>query len=228
MRSAMQNIPAITLAVLAFTFLTFAQDDLATFRAEAASAFVWGEDTPSGAVSSSFRDPVTGIATFRLRHAGIEVSSRAGFERIGMEKAGEVLIFTTTVVNNTESGLSVRQGVASVDGHVALPLSIVATKKGLNRKARKEAWELSSLNCFSSGFFPSHDFFSSNPSLKVLTLTPNTALTVSFVTKDPRNYSLLCSVDGCYPKGAIRFSVTVNSTDFVFVWPGRALAYCGR
>ena len=224
----MQRIPAITVAVLAFTFLTFAQDDIPTFKAEAASAFVWGEDNPSGAVSSSLRDPVTGSATFRLRHAGIEVSSTAGFEKIGMGEAGELLIFTTTIVNNTNSGLSIRQGPVGVDGHMALPLSVDLTKKGLNKKKRKEAWELSKLHCFSSGFFPTHDFFLSDPSSQVLTLAPNTALAVSFVTKDPRNYSLLCSVEGCYPKGTLRFSVTVNSTDFVFVWPGRAVADCGK
>jgi len=224
----MQRIPAITFAVLAFTFLTFAQEDIPTFKAEAASAFVWGEDNPSGAESSSLRDPVTGSAIFRLRHGGIEVSSTAGFEKIGTGEPGELLIFTTTIVNNTNSGISVRQGAVGVDGHLALPLSVVLTKKGLDKEKRKETWELSRLHCFSSGFFPSENFFSLNSSSKLFTVMPNTVLAVSFVTKDPRNYSLLCSAEGCYPKGTIRFSVTVNSTDFVFVWPGRAVAYCGR
>ena len=152
----------------------------------------------------------------------------AGFEKIGMGEAGELLIFTTTIVNNTGSGLSIRQGAVGVDGNIALPLPVVLTKKGLNKKERKEALELSKLHCFSSGFFPNHDFVSSPPASKVVTLAPNTSLTVSSVTKDPRNYSLLCSVEGCYPKGTIRYSVTVNSTDFVFVWPGRSMAYCGR
>jgi hypothetical protein len=224
----MQTLPAITIVLLAFTFLAFAQDDLPTFKAEAASAFVWGEDNPSGAVSSSSRDPVTGSAIFRLHHAGIEVSSTAGFEKIGMGEAGELPIFSTTIVNNTDSGLSIRQGAVGVDGNIALPLPVVLTKKGLHKKERKEAWELSKLHCFSSGFFTNHDFVLSPPASKILTLAPNTALTVSSVTKDPRNYSLLCSVEGCYPKGTIRYSVTVNSTDFVFVWPGRSVAYCGK
>jgi hypothetical protein len=224
----MQRIPTITFAVLAFTFLAFAQDDIPTFKAEAASAFVWGEDDPSGAVSSSLQDPVTGKAIHRLRHGGIEVSSSAGFEKIGTGEVGELLIFTTTVVNNTDSRISVRQDTVGVDGHLTLPLSVVLTKKGLGKKESKEAWELPRLYCFASGFFPSQNFFSSNSSSKVFTVTPKTVLAVSFVTKDPRNYSLLCSMEGCYPKGTIRFSVTVNSTDFIFIWPGRALTYCGR
>jgi hypothetical protein len=59
-------------------------------------------------------------------------------------------------------------------------------------------------------------------------VTPKTALTVSFVTKDPRNYSVRCSVEGCYPTGTMRYSVTINTTDFVFIWAGRAAAYCGK
>jgi hypothetical protein len=87
----MRRTLAVTLVVLAFTLLTFAQNDLPIFRADAVSAFVSGEDNPSGAVSSSIRDPVTGNTIQKLRHAGIEVSSRAGFESIGMGAAGELL-----------------------------------------------------------------------------------------------------------------------------------------
>jgi len=69
---------------------------------------------------------------------------------------------------------------------------------------------------------------SPDASSKVFTVTQKKALTVSFVAKDPRYYSVLCSAEGCFPKGTIRFSVTVNSTDFVFIWPGRAMVYCGK
>jgi hypothetical protein len=230
MRNTMQRTLVVTLAVLAFALRPFAQDDLPIFKANAASAFVWGEDNPSGAVSSSMRDPLTGNAIHNLSHAGIEVSSRAGFESIGMGTAGEFLIFTTTIINNTGSVLSVRQSGASVDGHMALPLSLVPSRKGLSKGESKLAWELQRMHCFSSGSFPNQNFFSSlsSNSSKIFTVTPKTALTISFVTKDPRNYSVLCSLEGCYPKGTIRFSVTVNATDFVFVWPGRGVAYCGR
>jgi hypothetical protein len=223
----MQRTLTVRLAVLVFTSLLSAQNAIPTFKAEAASAYVWDEYNLSSA-SSSIQDPVTGNAIHRLSHAGIEVSSRVGFERIGMGQAGELLIFTTTIVNNTDSGLAVWHGAVGVDGHLALPLSIVLTKKGLGKKECNEAWELARLHCFSSGFFPDQNFFSSNSSSKAFSVTPNSALTVSFVTRDPRNYSLLCSVEGCYPKGTMRFSITVNTTDFVFIWTGRAMAFCGR
>jgi len=217
----------VTITVFALMLTAFAQDDVPTFRAETTSAFVWGGDNRSGAVSSSIRDPVTGDAIHKLNHAGIEVSSRAGFERVGSAMAGELMSFTTTVVNTTESDVSVKQGRATVDGHMALPLPVVMTKKGLNKKQRKEVWELASMHCFSSGFLPKEEFFSPITST-VFTVRRNKALTISFITKDPRYSSMLCSAEGCYPKGTIRFSVTVNTTDFVFTWPGRGMAYCGR
>src|SRR5271167_2300263 len=121
-RSATRRALAFAPAVLACPILMFAQNGTPTFTAGAASAFVWGEGDDPGAVSSSVRDPVTGNAIHKLSYAGIEVSSRTGYERIGLGEVGELLNFTTTIVNNTESELSVRQGGASVDGHVALPL----------------------------------------------------------------------------------------------------------
>jgi hypothetical protein len=98
----------------------------------------------------------------------------------------------------------------------------------LGKKERTQTWELARMHCFTSGSFPIQYFFSPNSSSNAFIVTPNTALTVSFVTKDPRNYSVLCSLEGCSPKGMIRYSVTVNATDFVFVWPGRDVVYCGR
>lgn len=219
---------AVTLSILSLTLLTRGQDDVPTFKTEVVSAFVWGEDNGPAAVSSSVRDPVSGNSIHKLNHGGVEVSSRAGFEKLRSGEGDKLLSFTTTIINNTESELSVRQGKASVDGHLVSPLPVVLVKKGLSKKERKNVWELANMNCFSSGFLPNEAFFSPNNSSKVFAVTPKGALTVSFVLKDPRNYSVLCSVDGCYPKGTIRFSVTVNATDFVFVWPGRAMVSCGR
>jgi hypothetical protein len=122
----------------------------------------------------------------------------------------------------------VRQGGASVDGHIVLPLAVVPSTKRLSKKERAQVWGLESMNCFSSGFLPNEVFLAPTVSSTVSTVAPKSALTVSFVVKDPRSYSVLCSMEGCYPKGTIRFSVTVNSTDFVFIWPGRAMVYCGR
>ncbi|MFY9842718.1 MAG: hypothetical protein WA718_15810 [Terriglobales bacterium] len=228
----MRHAPTITFAVLLAVFsLTLgvsAQDDTPLFKAEVASAFVWDEDNRAGTGSSSVRDPVTGNTIHKLSHGGIEVSSRAGFETARADQEGELLSFTTTIVNNTESALSVRQGGASVEGRTTSLLPVVLSKKGLRKKERRQAWELASMNCFSSGFLPHEVFFSPNTSSTVFTVTPKTALTVSFVVKDPRNYSVLCSVEGCFPKGTMRFSVTVDATDFVFIWQGRNMVYCGR
>jgi hypothetical protein len=224
----MRFAAAVTLLVLALTLLACAQDQEPTFKTETVGAFVWGDDSGQGAVSSSVQDPVTGNAIHKLNHDGIEVSSRAGFERVGSSEAGELLSFTTTIVNNTESELSVRQGTVSIDGHLTLLLPVVLDKKGLSKKERKRVWELAGMNCFSSGFLPNEIFFSPGTSSKLFAVTPKRALTVSFVAKDPRYYSVLCSAEGCYPKGTMRFSVTVNATDFVFVWPGRAMVDCGK
>ena len=89
----------IPIAILGLTLAAFAQEDIQTFKVEATNAFVWGEEDRSGAVSSSVQDPITGNTIRKLKHGGIEVSSRAGFERVGNE---ELLSFTTTVVNATK------------------------------------------------------------------------------------------------------------------------------
>jgi len=219
---------AVTLAVLGFSLVTFPQTEEPMYKAEVSSAVVWGEDSPSGAMSSSIQDPLTGNVIHKLSYAGIEVSSRAGYERISFSQTGVLLNFTTTVANNTGSNLLVRQAGASVDGRAALPLSVVLTSKGLNKRERKQVWELGKMHCFSSGFLSRENFFPENASSKVFTVAPKTALTVSFVTKDPRNYSLRCSVEGCYPTGTMRFYVTVNTKDYIFVWPGRSAVYCGK
>jgi hypothetical protein len=218
----------VAVAVLAFIALSFAQDDVPTFHTQAASALVWGDDNSIGAVSSNVLDPVTGNSFHKLSHGGIDVSSRLGFERISMSEAGELLNFTTTIVNNTPSDLSVRYGGSSVDGRVPTPLAVVFTSKGLTKRKRKEVFELAKMHCFSSGFLSRQNFFSTNSLSQTFTVAPRSALTVSLVAKDPRYYSMRCSIEGCHPTGTMRFAVTVNTTDFVFVWPGRSAVYCGE
>ena len=224
----MRGTYAVTLAFLAFRFSTFAQNDVPNFKAEGASAFVWGDDNPSSAVSSSIHDPVTGNVIHKLSHAGIEVSSQTGFESIGHGAAGELLSFTTTIANNTESDLSVRRGGASIDGHVAFPLSVLPTNKGLTRRERTQVWELTKMTCFLSGFLARENYFSSNDSSRVFTVPPKSASKISFITQDPRKYPFRCSMEGCYPTGTTRFYVTINTTDYIFVWPGRSSVNCGK
>jgi len=219
----------LMLTVLGFSLLTFGQDSLTTFKTEARSAFVWGEDSPEGAVSSTVQDPLTGNEIPKLTHGGIEVSSRMGFEWVGFGQAGAFLNYTTTIVNGTDSTLSVRYGGISLDGHPASPLSIVATNKHLNKKeihGKNQVAELSKMNCFTSGFLPSDNFFSATPLSQDFSVLPGSALTVSSVIRDL--YSVRCSVAGCYPTGTMRYSVRVNNRDYVFVRPGRSATYCGK
>jgi hypothetical protein len=224
----MRHSFAIAIALLFVTGLSHAQDDVVTFKTETVGAFVWGEDTLPGAVSSSVKDPVTGNEIRMLNHGGIYVSSRAGFETVRSGEEVKLLSFTATVVNNTESELSVRQGGTSVDGHLVLPLAVGLSKKGLGKKQRRQVWDLASMNCFSTGFLPNELFLSPTSSSAAFKVNPKRSLTLSFITKDPRYRSGLCSVVGCYPKETLRFSVTVNATEFVFVWPGKTMANCGR
>jgi len=227
----MNQTCVLALAVFALPPSVIGQDGIPIVKAEVMSAFVWGEDSPSGAVSSTIQDPLTGNAIHTLSYTGIVVSSRTGFERVGTDEVGIFLNYTTTIVNSTDATLSVRYGGISVDGHVASPLWVVPTGKKLNKKeltSKPDAVELGKIHCLTSGFLSGDNFFSANPSSQVLTVAPRTALTVSSIVLDPRRYhSLLCSVEGCYPWGTIRYYLTVNTKDYVFVWPGRSAVYCG-
>jgi len=221
----------LILAVFAFTHCGFGQDGGPIIKAEALSAFVWGEDSPSGAVSSTIQDPLTGNAVHRLSFAGIEVSSRLGFERVGTNEPGTFLNYTTTIVNSTGTAMSVRYGGFSVDGHTAAPVWVVPAGRKLSKKERKSepgAVELAKLQCFTSGFLSSQNVFSANASPQVITVAPRTALTISSVIRDPRSYHpLRCSVEGCYPTGTIRYYLKVDDKDYVFVWAGRSAVNCG-
>jgi hypothetical protein len=227
----MKSTCAFALIACAFSLGTFGQSNVPTFKAEARSAFVWGEDTPAGAVSSTIQDPLTGNDILKLSYAGIEVSSRMGFEKVSTSETGDFLGWTTTIVNATDSRISVRHGGISVDGHLAALLFIVPADKNRNKakfKNRKDVVELPSLYCFTSGFLSSENLFFANESSQVYAVDPGTALSVSSVIRDPRNYSIRCSVGGCYPTGTIRYCVRVNSRDYIFVWPGRSAVSCGK
>lgn len=228
----MNEAYAFAVAVLALTFGLFAQNE-PIFRAEVKNAFVWGEDSPMGAVSSTIQDPLTGNAIHKLSYGGVEVSSRLGFERT--ESANGVFLnYTTTVVNATEAKVSLRYGGISVEGHAASPVKLVPTRKKFNkpgdREDNQDALELQRMHCFTSGFLLSDNFFfSEGTSSQVLTVAPHTAFTVSTIIRDPRRYhSILCSTAGCYPTGTIRYYVRVDNHDYVFAWPGRSAVYCGK
>ena len=219
---------AITLCLISFTRIASAQSEPSTIKVEVASAYTWGEDVSDDAVSSTILDPVTGNAIHKLSHAGIEVSARAGFERLGSGMAGSLINFTATILNKTKSEVVVRRAGASVDGHKALALSIVPGIKGIKQRDRRHVWELGKMYCSVNGFLARKNFFSGDNLSEAFIIAADSALTASFVAQDPRNYSLRCSLEGCYPTGTMRFYVTVNETDYVFVWPGRSMVYCGN
>src|SRR5215472_8221840 len=150
------------------------------------------------------------------------------FEPVGSGMAGSLLNFTVTIANNTRSEVVVRRAGASVDGHKALALSIVPATKSIKKRDRRHVWELGKMYCSVNGFLARKNFFSVDNLSEAFIIAADSALTASFVAKDPRSYSLRCSLEGCYPTGMMRFYVTVDGTDYVFVWPGRSMVYCGN
>ncbi len=228
----MKRACIFVLVVFAFTPDVFGQDDGPVIRSETMSAFVWGQDSPSGAISSTIQDPLSGNAIHAMSYDGIKVSSRMGYERVGTNEVGIFLNYTATIVNGTDSTLSVRYGGISIDGHAASPAWVVPADKKLSKKERKskpDAVELAKIQCFTSGFLSGESFFSADASSQVLTVGPRSGLTVSSVIRDPRTYhSVRCSVEGCYPTGTIRYYLNVKNKDYVFIWPGRSAVYCGK
>lgn len=217
----------VLLTVLAFTSCAFGQE----IKAEVVSAFVWGKDSPLGAISSTIRDPLTGHPVHKLSYGPIEVSSRIGFERAIANEVGTYINYTATIVNGSDSTLFVRYGGISIDGRaVSVPWIILPGKK-LNKRERKiktNVVEPGKMECFTTGFLSYDHLFSADVTSQTLSVSPKTAFTVSSVVRDPRSYPLRCSVDGCHPVGTIRYYLTVNSQDYVFVWPGQSAIYCGK
>jgi hypothetical protein len=225
----MRRICAVAFFISCSALTSFAQGDSPTFKAEATSAFVWGEDVPRGAISSSIRDPLTGASIPKLTYGGIEVSSRMGFERIGHGEAGAFLGCTTTIVNGTEQTISVQWVGINVDGHQASLLSVAPDHKSSNqRNSPDNGLHIDKLYCLRSDFLSSDNLFQKDISLKEFTVFPRKSLSVSSIVRDPRSYSVRCSIEGCHPIGVIRYSVRVNKQDFVFVWAGRSVVYCGN
>lgn len=214
---------------LIFSLPALCQADVPVFKAEVRNTFIWGEDEPAGAISSTIKDPLTGNDILKLKHRGVEVSSRMGFEKLRPEDVSEFIAYSTTIVNNTETELAVERGGITVDGNLVAPLSIDSSIKGVKKKPSKEgmgAVRMGDLHCFKSGTLPSEKaFLVEQPSSEVI-VEPRSSLTVSGVVKDPRHYPILCSVDGCFPKGTIRYSIRAGGHEYIFTWPGRSVINC--
>src|ERR1700683_2291443 len=111
---------------MVLSFSCFCAGQTPTFRAETNSAFVWGQDSPTGAVSSTVEDPLTGNPIHKLTYRGIEVSSRAGWER---DPGQTVIPVTVSVVNNTDYPVSMQSGGATYGGYNAPLLYLAPSKK---------------------------------------------------------------------------------------------------
>ena len=225
----MKPARVFTLLALGFAVCARAQD-LPLFKAEAKSAFVWGDDTPTGATSSVVRDPLTGSEVLKLKHAEIEVSSQFAFERKSQQP--EVFIaYTATIINNSSKSLAVRYGKSTIDGHLVSPLLVLPhPKKSHGKRAHvdHDAIDVAMLHCFSSGFLAKDNFFLPHDQSSNLMVEPKGSVTVSTVLKDPRQYPMLCSMEGCLPKGTVGYSIQVGSQEFIFIRPGRSLFNCGQ
>ena len=220
------RMPMLTVACLLLTLSTSAQDNIPTFKTETRSSLVWDEAVLNDDAISTIRDPLTGNEIHKLSYGGIEVSSRLGYERVSPETAGKLLNYMTTIANNTDADVSVRYGGASVDGRIASPLPVAPTTSGLSKNERKDLWDMGKMHCFRTNFASSDQLFSATQSGQTFTVHAKSAATISFVTLDPRNYSALCSIDGYHLKGTVRYYITVDRRDFVFVWPGRSIVDC--
>lgn len=215
---------------LVLSLHAFPQANVPTFKTEVRNAFVWGEDAPAGAISSNVKDPLTGTQILKLKHNDVEINSTMGFEKLHPEDVAEFIAYSTTIINNTQTELTVEQRGIAVDGHLVTPLPVDSTTKGLKKKASKagaDVLDIRQLHCLSSGSLSPEKFFSIQQPPSAI-VEPQTSLTVSGVIKDPRPYPLLCSVDGCFPKGTIRYSMRVGGHEYVFSWNGRSLVNCGR
>jgi len=221
----------IPLLGLACALSAFAQEDAVSFKTEVRGAFVWGEDVPGGAISWTVQDPLTGTSIRKLGHAGVEVSSRMGFEKLRREQVQELVAYTTTIVNNTDTALPVEYGGVTIDGHTVPPLSVVRASKSLDRKRIKsnaKMVESGELYCFVSGFLSEEHFLTMDDRSSRIIVDPRSSVAVSSVIRDPRHDPILCSLDGCLPKGTVRYVIRVSGHDYVFIWPGRLIANCGK
>ncbi len=220
----------VAFATVALFGYSLAQSDMATFKVDVRSAFVWGNDTPTGAKSWSIKDPLTGTEILKLSHDGVEVSSRTGFEKLHPQDAVELIAFTTTIVNNTPTELPVEAHGITVDGRRVSLLPMGSSHKGQEGQPKEQTniIESSNLYCFTSGFLSSENFLSRSDPPPISVVDPGRALTVSGVIQDPRHYPMLCTVDGCFPKGTMRYAIRVGGHEYVFIWPGRSIANCGK
>lgn len=153
-----------------------------------------------------------------------------GFEKLHPEDTTEFIAYFTTIANNTDTELEVEQGGIAVDGHLVVPVPVGPNRKKAKKKGSQEgpdAVDFRNLRCLNGKHLSGDDSLSPQ-SLPAVTVAPQTSSTLSGVIRDPRHYPLLCSADGCFPKGTIRYSVRVGGHEYIFTWDGHSLVNCGK
>jgi len=227
----MRRLAILACFALMFNCRANPQEDIPKFTVEVRNTFIWGEDVPAGAISSSVKEPLTGAEILTLKHGGIAVTSRMGFEKLRPEDVTEFIVYSSTIINNTNSELTVEGGGIAIEGHLSSPLSINSgikhAKRNRNSKT-KDSVDIRNLHCFESGSLSGENFFPTQQSSSTMLVKPQSSLTVSAVVRDPRHYPLLCTVEGCFPKGTIRYSIHVGRHEYIFSWNGHSLMNCGR
>jgi hypothetical protein len=207
-----------------------AQDSTPTFRTEAESAFVWGQDAPAGALSSTVQDPLTGLARHKLAYKGVEVGSSTGYEDQWVQDSkllrhGYIVVTTsTTIVNNTDYPVSIEYGDASANGHTAALIGD-KTSKTIPRLDNKK---FDQLDCYrSSNLMKDAKLVNRDPDINPkgspaamnrIVLPPKSAVTIAAATATPE----VGSWSGYY-----RYYVRVDHKDFVFPWPMSQMQPCG-
>jgi hypothetical protein len=227
----MKKLATLACFVLMFNFWANSQADVPKFTVEVRNSFIWGEDVPAGAISSSIKEPLTGAEILTLKHDGIAVTSRMGFEKLHPEDSTEFIVYASTIVNNTSTEMTVESGGIAIDGRLVSPLSMDSSIKGMKPRHSnqgKDVVNIRNLNCFGSGSLSSESFFPMQPSASTMLVQPQSSLTVSVVVRDPRHSPLLCTIEGCFPKGTIRYSIHVGRHEYIFSWNGHSLMNCGR
>jgi hypothetical protein len=172
----MKRAYIFVLAVFAFTPRVFAQDGAPIIKSEVMSAFVWGQDSPSGAISSTMQDPLTGNAIHALSYNGIEVSSRMGFERAGADEVGIFLSYTATIVNGTDSKLlcgTVEYVLTGARHHLFGLCLWTRSSVSRNARASQTRWSLKKSIASRAVFFRATISFRQTPHLKCLRSPPS-------------------------------------------------------
>jgi len=158
----MRKLAAIAGLAFVFSLQANSQTDLPKFAVDVRESFVWGEDATAGAESSAIKDPLSSAELRKLKHNGVEVSSRIGFEKPHPEDVGEFIVYSLTIVNSTKTELAVETGGIVVDGHFVAPLPVDYSSRGSKRKhssvVGKEVVDIRNLNCFASGYLSSEKF----------------------------------------------------------------------